>query len=180
MDDKELIKRAQEGSRQAFGDLYKKYFQKIYRYCKFNTSNDEIAKDICQESFLKAYKKLKEFKTDGTWSFQAYLFTIARNLIIDASRKKREINIDEYENLESNENLYDNIEKKEIVKKVRVVISKLDEIERQIVILRFFEELPSLEVAKILNMNDGALRVRTHRVMQKLKDIFEVLYGKRN
>lgn len=180
MEDKDLIKRAQEGSKEAFGDLYKKYFQKVYRYCRFNTVHDELAKDICQESFLKAYKKLKDFKTDGVWSFQSYLFTIARNLIIDASRKKRDINIDEFENLESNENLYENVEKKEIIKKVRLSISKLDEIERQIVLLRFFEELPSLEVAKILNMTGGALRVRTHRIMQKLKDIFEILYEKRN
>lgn len=180
MEDKELVIRAQKGEKEAFGLLYQKYFQKIFRYCKFNTKNEELAKDICQESFVKAYKKLQDFKTDGQWSIQAFLFTIARNLIIDHSRKKKESSIEEYENLESSENLYDNFEKKETIFKVRSVLAKLDDIERQIILLRYFEEMSAHEVAKIIGINDGALRVRTYRVMQKLKDIFEGQYGKRN
>lgn len=178
MDDKDLVKRAQKGEKEAYGLLYQKYFQKVFRYCMFNTKNEEVAKDITQESFVKAYKKLTTFSTDGQWSIQAFLFTIARNLIIDNSRRKKETNIDEYDNLESGQNLYDDFERIENSQKLRNVLKKLDEIERQIVMLRYFEELPSQQVAKILKMNDGALRVRTHRVLQKLKDILE--YGKGN
>lgn len=180
MEDLELIRRAQKGDKDAFGLLYKKYFQKIFRYCKINLNNDELAKDICQESFVKAYKKLSEFKTDGQWSIQAFLFTIARNLIIDNSRRKKEANLDEYENITDGHDLYEDYERKTVIKKVRIALSKLDEVDRQIVILRYFEELPSIEVAKILGIKDGALRVRTFRVMQKIKDIYEGLYGKSN
>lgn len=180
MDDKDLIAKAQKGDKAAFGLLYQKYFQKIYRYCKFNTKNDEVAKDICQESFVKAYKKIKDFSTDGNWSMQAFLFAIARNLIIDISRRKKEANIDEYENLESDENLYDDIERQDNIRKIRNVLSRLDDIDRQIVVLRYFEELPTNEVAKILRIKDGALRVRSFRVMQKIKDLFESLYGQKN
>lgn len=180
MEDKELIEKAKKGDKQAFGFIYQKYFQKIFRYCKFNTKNEEVAKDICQESFVKAYKKLKDFKTDGNWSIQSFLFTIARNLIIDDSRKKKESNLEDFENLESSEDLYEANEKKENIKKVRSVLLKLDEIERQIVILRFFEELSFQEISKILKIKDGALRVRTFRVMNKLKDLFESMYGKQN
>ena len=66
------------------------------------------------------------------------------------------------------------------VQRVREVLSKLEDIDRQIILLRYFEEMSSQEVAKILGLKDGALRVRTFRVMQKMKDIFEALYGKRN
>lgn len=180
MDEKELIEKAQKGDKKAFGLLYQKYFQKIFRYCKYNTKNEEAAKDICQESFVKAYKKIKNFKTDGAWSLQSFLFTIARNLIIDNTRKKKEENIENYEDLESNENLYDNFERKENILKVKKMFAKLEDLERQIVILRYFEELSSQEVAKILKINDGALRVRTFRVMKKLKVLFETNYGKRN
>lgn len=180
MSDEDLVKKAQQGEQNAFGLLYQKYFQKVYRYCKFNTNSEELAKDICQESFVKAYKKIKDFKLTGNWSFQAFVFAIARNQIIDISRRKKESNIDDYENLESSENLFESLERQEDIGHVRKVLSKLDEIERQILILRYFEDMPSQEVAKILKMKDGALRVRTHRVMQKAKDIFESLYGKRN
>lgn len=180
MEDKVLVERAKKGEKDAYGLLYKKYFHKVFRYCKFNTKSEEEAKDVCQDAFVKAYKKISDFKTNGVWSFQAFVFTIARNLIIDATRKKKEANIDDYENLQSDENLFDKNERHENIEKVKNVLSKLEEIERQIVLLRFFEEMPSSEVAKILGMNDGALRVRTHRVMQKMKDLYEVLYGKRN
>ena len=89
-------------------------------------------------------------------------------------------NIDDYENLQSHEDLFEEIEKKENIKKIRNVLSKLDDVERQIIILRYFEEMDSKEVAQIIGIQDGALRVRTSRVMQKLKVIFEGLYGTRN
>ena len=175
-----LIKKAQKGDKEAYGQLYKKYFQKIYRYCKFNTESDEVAKDICQESFVKAWKKIKDFKTEGNWSLQSFLFTIARNLIIDRVRKKKEYSLEQFEELPSEYDLYEQIDKKLEVQRVREVLSKLEDIDRQIILLRYFVEMSSQEVAKILGLKDGALRVRTFRVMQKMKDIFEALYGKRN
>lgn len=180
MDDKELVTRAQRGEKDAFGLLYQKYFQKIYRYCKINLRSEELAKDVTQESFVRAYKKLKTFKTDGQWSIQAFLFAIARNLIIDHSRKKKETGLEEAENIEGAIDLYEDYDRQENIQKIRIVLSKLEEVDRQIVLLRYFEEMPSGEVAKILGIKDGALRVRTFRVMQKVKDIFESLYGQKN
>lgn len=180
MEDRILIEKAKKGDNEAFGHIYKKYFQKVYRYCRINLKNEELAKDICQESFVKAYKKLKSFSTDGQWSFQSFVFTIARNLIIDNSRLKKSEKIENYEDLESTENLYENFERSENNRKIRNVLSKLDEVDRQIIVLRYFEELSSQEVAKILGIKDGALRVRTFRATQKMKEIFEKIYGKQN
>lgn len=179
-DEKDLITKAQKGDREAFGHIYKKYVQKIYRYCSINAKDEELAKDICQECFVKAWKTIKSFKTSGNWSFQAFLFTIARNLIIDNSRKKKGISLEAIEDLPDINDIYSEMDRKEEIKKVRFVLSKLDEVERQIMILRYFENMPSAEVAKILKIKDGAVRVRTLRIMQKMKAIFEVLYGKRN
>lgn len=180
MEDKDLVERAQKGEKDSFGRLYEKYFQKIYRYCKINLKNEELAKDITQESFVKAYKKLKDFKTDGQWSFQSFLFTIARNLIIDHARRKKEVNIDEFESIATAEDLYDHVEKGENVAQIQSVLEKLADVERQIIILRYFEEMSFSEVAKILHTNEGAIRVRTFRIMQKIKDIFDTMYGTRN
>lgn len=181
MEEKELIQKAQQGDREAFGELYKKYFKKIYRYCSFNTNHDELAKDICQETFVKAWIKIKDFALKENWSLQAFLFTIARNLIIDQSRKKKELQIDEFENhLETNENFIEDFDKKEDINKIKTALSKLDEVERQIIIFRYFEDMDTKDVAEIIGIKDGALRVRIHRVLEKLKIIMENQYGKRN
>lgn len=176
-----LILEAKKGNKQAFGEIYKLFFKKIYRYCTVNLRDDAAAQDICQETFVKAWNSIKKFDAKKeNWSIQAFLFTIARNLIIDRSRKHKELSIENYEFLEAKIDLYDEFEQKQNVKKVRSALSKLEEVERQIIILRFFEDMDFKTVSKILGIKDGALRVRQLRIMQKLKIIFENEYGKRN
>lgn len=178
---KSLVKKAQTGDREAFSEIYKIYFVKIFRYCKFNINDEFEAQDICQETFVKAWKSIQKFDSDrGDWSIQAFLFKIARNLIIDKSRKKRELHINEYQEIETNEDFYKDIERKNNIDIVKQVLDRLEETERQIIILRFFEEMDTKEIANILNIKDGALRVRLHRTMDKMKIITEGIYGKRN
>lgn len=176
-----LIQKAQKGDKEAFGRIYKLYFEKIFKFCKFNLNDSSDAQDVCQETFVKAWKNIKKFDAERpNWSLQAFLFKIARNLIIDRSRRKKDLKIKEYLGLETHEDFYENIQKKENVSIVRQALAKLDEVERQIIILRFFEEMDTKEIANILGMKDGALRVRLHRTIEKLKVITEKLYGKRN
>src|SRR5579864_2871218 len=90
----ELIQKAQKGDKDAFGQLYKDYYQRIYRYCKVNCFyQDALAEDLCQETFVKAWKAMPSFTLEKGGTFQAFLFRIARNLIIDFSRKKKSVNI---------------------------------------------------------------------------------------
>ncbi len=177
---KSLVERATSGDRNAFSEIYKLYVKKVYRYCKFNTYDEQTAQDICQESFVRAWKKIQDFKMDSNWSIQAFLFTIARNLIIDRSRGKKEFALENYEHIETNEDLYESIDREMHVKNVQEGLRKLDEVDRQIIILRYFEDMDGKEVAKVLGIKDGALRVRQHRAMEKLKIIMEKTYGKRN
>lgn len=176
-----LVQKATLGDRDAFSEIYKLYFKKVYRYCKFNTFDDQVSQDICQESFVRVWKKIKDFKVDDpNWSIQAFLFTVARNLIIDRSRHKKEFSLENYEYIETTEDLYESVDRAMHIKNVQDALKKLDEIDRQIIILRYFEEMDGKEVAKILGMKDGALRVRQHRAMEKLKIIMEATYEKRN
>lgn len=176
-----LIQNAQRGDREAFGKIYQLYYRKIFRYCSFNVEDREAAQDICQETFVKAWKSLKNFQiSKPNWSIQAFLFKIARNLIIDRSRAKKEVSLADNEEIEGKIDLYEDLDRKNNAIRIKKALSKLEEIERQIIILRFFEEMDSKEVANILSINDGALRVRQSRILQKLKDIMEALYGNRN
>jgi len=175
MDDlSSLIDKAQEGDKDAFGQIYQLFYKRIYRYCRYNTRDQIIAQDLCQETFLRAWRSISGFSHNKGGSFQAYLFKIAHNLIVDLSRKKKEVSINFYEDtLETDQNLDENIQRQEDIKKIRSALSKLEQKERQIVVLRYFEEMTSAEVARILKIHEGALRVRTHRILKKLKDVLQ-------
>ncbi len=170
-----LITKAKEGNKDAFGQIYNLFYKRIFRYCQFNLKygRSEEAQDLCQETFLRAYKSLASFSEIKGGSFQAYLFRIARNLIIDASRKKKDVPLKEYFSIEEENNLDDQIDKKRESQKLKEALDKLSQIERQIVILRYFEELTTAEVAQAVGLREGALRVRIHRVLKKLEGIIE-------
>lgn len=171
----QLITKAKGGDKDAFGQIYNLFARRIFRYCQFNLTGQrsEEAQDLCQETFLKAYKSISSFSERKGGSFQAYLFRIARNLIIDSSRKKKDIPLKEYLSIEAEGDLDEQIDKKQENQKLKEAINKLPEIERQIVILRYFEELTTAEVARVIGKREGALRVRSHRVLKKLKDLME-------
>lgn len=174
MDDlSELIYKAQKGDKDAFGEVYRTFYLRIFRYCKFNTYSIEVAQDICQETFLKAWKALPAFKLEKGGSLQAFLFKIARNLIIDGTRKKKELKIDNFEHLETGEDFEGDLDRQSAVAKVHKALWNLNEMERQIIVLHYFEDMSGAEIAKVVGLREGALRVRTHRILAKLKGIIE-------
>ncbi len=168
-----LIHKAQSGDTNAFGKIYELFYQRIYRYLKINLGSSEVAQDLCQETFLSAWKSIKSFSEEKGGSLQAYLFRIARNKIIDLSRKKKEVSLEVTGDFESNEDVLGSLDKEGDAEKVQKALSTLSETERQIVILRYFEELSTAEVAQAVGFNEGALRVRIHRILKKLKENIE-------
>jgi len=169
----ECVKKAQNGDKNAYGVLYKLYYSRIYRYCRINLSNSQAADDVCQEVFIRAWKALPKFTFKAGGTFQAFLFKIARNLIIDLSRKKKEISIENVGEIQKDDNLIERISQKEDITRVRNALEKLAERDRQIIILRYFEEMSHSDAAKVLHMKEGALRVRTIRLLRKLKELIE-------
>lgn len=167
----ELVQKAQRGDKEAFGSLYKHYFPRIYRYCKANIYRDDLATDICQETFLKVWKALPTFRLSESGTFQAYVYQVARNIIIDLSRKKKEFSLELYKEIETEDDLVEKISRKENIDRVKRVLAKLSEKDRQILILRYFEDMSHKEIAKITGIKEGALRVRTIRLLNKVKEL---------
>src|SRR4051812_2769003 len=114
-----LVTRAKEGDRDAYGQLYKIYYTKIYRYCRINVVNKAVAEDICQDVFIKAWMVLPKFSLNDVGTFQAYIFRIARNLIIDLSRKKKEVPIEQAEDLAGDEDLIEDLNRKNEIERVK-------------------------------------------------------------
>lgn len=169
----ELLRKAQKGNKDAFGQIYKIYFNKIYRYCRIQLSSEETAQDVAQETFFKAWKAISTFSNYDGSSIQAYLFRIARNTIIDFSRKKPELSLDNALEVETNDNFEDELDKKEDIELVQQALLKLEEEDRHLVVLRYFEEMPHERIAQITRVNTSSIRVKLHRILKKLKGIID-------
>lgn len=168
-----LIQQAQKGSKEAYGSIYKIYYGKIFRYCRINLQSEAAAEDLAQETFFKAWRSIQTFSAYDGSSFQAFLFRIARNTIIDLSRKKKELPLDTALEIQSDDDIERNLDKKEEIEKVQKALLKLEEDDRHLVVLRFFEEMSNGEIAQIVSSNEGAVRVRLHRILKKLKEILK-------
>lgn len=165
-----FVKKAVAGDKQAFGELYKLFLNRIYRFIYYLVGDEFSAEDITQNTFLKAWNSLPNYNIDrGT--FQSYLYTIARNLVIDNQRRKKEVSLEgEFgEGIASEDNVEKNISRDESMQKVRDALKDLPAMDRQLVVLRFFEDMHFDEISEVLGKKPGALRVRIHRILETLR-----------
>lgn len=160
-----------------FEVIYIKYSDKIYRYLYLQTRNPYLAEDITAEVFLRAWKNWEKIKQDY---IQALLFKIAKNILIDYWRKQKEkkefsleTSIEEGFEPSYDEDLVETIAKSDTIKDVQQAIVLLPENLREVVILRFIEELSAREAAEIIGTTEGNIRVLQYRALIKLKEIFE-------
>lgn len=171
-----LMKLAKEGDAGAFGRLYELYFTPVYRYIYFRVNNRREAEDLAQVVFLKAYKSVGSFKEMGKEPL-AYFFTIARNAIIDCSRKKREILMEDWELRskagDSRENIHEEVEKQEFCREVHEAIGSLTEDQQEVVVLKFINDLSNMEIARITGKTEEAIRQSQCRALKNLRKLFE-------
>lgn len=83
-----LVSEAQSGDADSFARLYDAYFERVFRYVYFRVSDDQTAEDLTSQVFLKAWENLPRYKPSG--HFLAWLYTIARNQVIDHYRTRKE------------------------------------------------------------------------------------------
>lgn len=169
----ELIALAQAGKQEAIADLYEAYFVRVYRFVYYRVSHRETAEDLTEDTFVKAFAGLKNL--ENTAAFEGWLFQIARNLVIDYYRKKKQmIPLDTVENtLEYDTNVVDiinlQIEQSILIK----LLKELNEEQQSVVKMKFLEDLDNSTIAKVLNKTEGAIRVIQHRAIAKLKELFD-------
>lgn len=173
-----LILKAQANPKD-FAPLYDYYFLPIFRYVLKRLENEEDAGELTTDIFAKALFKINQFKSKG-FPFSSWLFQIARNEIIDFYRKNQ---ASKYIRVSDNELKYlvdgseENLElalNKEIqIKEVLSSLKLLKDEELELIELRYFEDRSFKEIAEILNSNETNIRVKTHRVIAKLKTILK-------
>jgi len=148
---------------------YDSYADKIYRHCLYRTFNNETAEELTQETFLRYFKYLKgekEIEYPKT-----FLFKIANNLIIDKSRKKKEISLDSMiENgFTPEDTKYISADTKADVNIALKAIKKIDYKYRLPLIMYYVDGLKPKEIAEILKENTNVISVRIYRGLKKAK-----------
>ncbi len=177
-----MIENISKGDMKAFGELYSKYYKVVFKKLLMLFGDTEKAKDLASEVMIKAKENVDKFNVEiGSGKVDGWIKTIAHNAFLDIKRKEKKIGsflfLDNDEvKFEVSENK-PNSEEKMIIheslmlknKKLQNVISKLKEIERKIIFLKFYKELSYDEISEILNIDSSDLRVAWHRLKAKLE-----------
>ncbi|KKQ80711.1 MAG: RNA polymerase sigma factor [Parcubacteria group bacterium GW2011_GWC2_38_7] len=155
-----------------FEQLFEKHADEIFRFAYFRVYDREIAKDLVQETFLRAWSfQLKE----EVWNKRALLFKIARNLVVDTARQKKETYLIDQVLEQSG---VEPIDKKDLDveldgKMFLENIEKLNVDEQELINLRYLNEFSPREIAKMLERSVGVVSVQLTRAKNKLKQIYE-------
>lgn len=162
------------GKTEAFGLLYDHYQPKIYRFIYLKVSHREEAEDLTHQVFLSAFEKISGFKIKTPASFSGWVYSIARNKVIDHYRvKKNAVDIETVQILEPKDSKEDIMDAAMEIEKARQAVRKLKPIEQDVIIMRFIEELSPKETAKALNKSEISVRVIQHRALKNLRTILE-------
>jgi len=167
--EKILLHQIRRGNQTAFAKLYNEYVDKIQRFILFKISKKEIAEEMTQNVFAKTLNYLLgggEIK-----NFRAFLYQTARHLVIDFYRKRHlEISLEEAQEISFSPDYHQKIDQKMEIEEIKKHLSFLKPEHQEIILLRFFEELPFRDIAKITGQKEATLRMIAHRGIKELKE----------
>ena len=183
--DYELIVRFIEGEQSCFEQLIHRHKNKVFAYISLYIRDQALAEDIFQDTFLKVIQSVKSGKYSDNGKFISWVMRIAHNLIIDHFRRIKQMNTISNDNYESDlfnskafaeDNVEDDLIKRQIHKDVRNMISNLPDDQREVVILRHYADLSFKEIADItgvsINTALGRMRyalINMRRLMEEKK-----------
>jgi RNA polymerase sigma-70 factor (ECF subfamily) len=160
-----------EAIKTQFLSAYDAYGNAIFRFCVLKVSTSELAQDITQEVFMRYWQSLR--KGEDLKNERAYLYTVARHLIIDWYRKKKEASLDALTDtgLEFRDENAKSITTQSEIREILEVIEKLDEDDREALLLRFVEGFSPKEIAELLDESANVISVRIHRALKKVQEL---------
>ena len=168
--DADLVARARAGDREAFGALYQRYFDPIFRYLCVRVERAEDAEDLTATVFLRAYRSLGRYRERG-WPFSAFLYQVARNALVDHYRKRpREGDLADAAALGTPaRGLDDEMERAEHLREMRRALATLPPDYQEVIRLRVLLSLPTETTAQWMERSPGAVRVLLYRALAALR-----------
>lgn len=169
-----MLKAGKQPMEEQFLEVYDKNADAVFRFCYLRLFERELAKDFMQQTFLKTWEYLSQGKE--VENLRAFVFKIARNLIIDYKRSKQESKVSLDDMLEIGIEpvvVDDNLDLKIDLKIVRKILGDLDEIYRESVTLKYLEGFRPKEIAEILGESEDVISVRIYRGLKKMKELIK-------
>ena len=175
-DERELIRRAGQGDQEAFRQLVETYQAPAYRLALRMCGGDAaLAEDAAQEAFLAAWRGLPRFRGDSR--FSTWLYRLTTNAAIDwLRREKRHRGMDDVTELELPDDgpgPQDQAEQAETQQTVRRALGQLSEEHRQVLLLRYMQELDYAEIAAALEISEGTVKSRISRAKMRLRELLD-------
>lgn len=180
--DSELVKMSL-GDKDNFLYIVKRYKDKLYNYIrKITDASHEDVEDLLQEVFIKVYQNLNGFDQD--LRFSSWIFRIAHNQTISSYRKKKvrpdyrafRLSDDQAEKITSNYDIQRDIDINILGKKITDTLLKIDKKQREVIVLRFFEEKSYQEISDILQKPTGTVASLLNKSKKEFKKIFNSIY----
>ncbi|HEY0637474.1 MAG TPA: sigma-70 family RNA polymerase sigma factor [Pseudonocardiaceae bacterium] len=175
----ELVHRAQEGDTAAFGLLYDRYVDTVYRFVLFRVNNDRsLAEDVTSETFLRALRRISTVSYQGR-DVGAWFITIARNLVLDhvkSSRYRLEVATAEIADATpATPATVTGPEHQVLVAATNAELMRCVELlntdQRECIVLRFMQGLSVAETAAVMGRNEGAIKALQHRAVRRLAQL---------
>lgn len=168
LDIESLARKCQQGNLEHFGLLFDAFHQKIYRFVYFRTHHKETAEDITSQIFTKALERITTFNP-SKGGFATWLYQIARNSIIDFYRSRKETeNIDDAWDIADNTSIERDVDTRQQLEKVRSYLQTLPAQQRDIVLMRVWDDLSHKEIASVLGISEASVKMTFSRVLAKL------------
>ena len=162
---------AAQADRAAFATLYRRYLDRVYGYAFYQLGDHHDAEDATERIFLAALRAIPGFRDQGS-TFRAWLFRIAHNTIANAHRTRARRPLeplpDWFERPSPDADPARVVAMAEELREVRYAIERMPEDRRQVILLRFVDELSTAEIAEVLDRTPGAVRVLLHRSLRDL------------
>lgn len=173
--EKILVARLNKKEAKAFEILYDFYVARIYRFVYFKVSNQQEAEDLVSQIFLKIWQYAVEGKMKSQESFQAFLYKVARNTVIDHYRagknKRQDVALEQAAELAVESSAARDLDAKLARRQMETKLRQLKSEYREVIVLRHINDLSIQEIAGIVDKKPGAVRVLLHRALTALKEI---------
>lgn len=172
--EKQLVQRAVDKDQGAFAELYDRHVVRVYRHIYYLVGDAREAEDLTAQTFLKAWEAIGRYKERGA-PIVAWLLRIAHNLTVSYLRSRRDHSEldDGYVDQKRGGNPEEVLEQSSDERSVREAVMQLRDEQRQVIMLRFVEELGYQEVAQVIGKSVPAVRVIQHRALGNLRKIMQ-------
>jgi len=169
-DEARLIRRAKGGDPNAFAEIFDQHQPAIYRYCACRVGSDAVAEDLTSEVFVRLVEKIDDFTYRGR-PLLAWLYTIARNLVNDHHRIKGRADLVALDDgLEASSPRPEDAANLALDhERLSTALEELTQDQRQVIVLKFFEDLDNRTVAQVMDKSYGAVKALQHRGLGALR-----------